>query len=296
MSKSKPTKFLTQARHDPAHCLAPGLFSSFKRGERKGRNLDLTYKFNDDLSLRFTGYQPLGAEELRLLQGLLALAPKTKHTIMLSSPTGESAKQLVLLLEPTEDARGQSAAAVRTTIHRLMGEVGYKTDGGQTRKDVIESLNRLSGITTHVTTRDRRATSHLLSYQLHEQTGELLVALNPRLTQAILDTSGGYTHIDMREVRLIKSDATRVLHQRLSAIVKPGQAPRPFALDTLIAYVWPVAATGSTLRTRRQMILKALTELEGTGGWTAARDEGMITIGRRKLGYVMNDAEQAAFA
>ena len=35
---------LTIAKHDPVHCLAPGLFRSFKRGERKNIRLDITYK------------------------------------------------------------------------------------------------------------------------------------------------------------------------------------------------------------------------------------------------------------
>ncbi|WP_268915743.1 replication protein C, IncQ-type, partial [Aeromonas caviae] len=35
-------------RHDPAHCLAPGLFRSLKRGERKRLKLDVTYTHGDD--------------------------------------------------------------------------------------------------------------------------------------------------------------------------------------------------------------------------------------------------------
>jgi hypothetical protein len=34
---------LTHARHDPAHCLAPGLFRSLKKGERRTGKLDVTY-------------------------------------------------------------------------------------------------------------------------------------------------------------------------------------------------------------------------------------------------------------
>ncbi|MET3109463.1 hypothetical protein AAKU58_004320 [Oxalobacteraceae bacterium GrIS 1.18] len=36
---------LTHARHDPAHCLAPGLFRSLKRGDRKKLKLDVTYPY-----------------------------------------------------------------------------------------------------------------------------------------------------------------------------------------------------------------------------------------------------------
>lgn len=60
---------LTHARHDPAHCLAPGLFRSLKRGERKRSKLDVTYTYGKD-SIRFWGPEPLGADDLRVLQGL----------------------------------------------------------------------------------------------------------------------------------------------------------------------------------------------------------------------------------
>ncbi|PYA99033.1 replication protein C, IncQ-type, partial [Serratia marcescens] len=35
MVKPKNKHSLSHVRHDPAHCLAPGLFRALKRGERK---------------------------------------------------------------------------------------------------------------------------------------------------------------------------------------------------------------------------------------------------------------------
>jgi hypothetical protein len=275
---------ILQARHDPAHCLAPGLFQSFKRGDRKHLKLDVTYDFNEDTSLRFRGYEPLGADDLRLLQGILALAGTTKTTIPLAQPESKAAKQLVLFLEPKDNAVHEHAVALRTTIQRLMAEIGYKTDGGEARKDVIESLDRLSNVTMRVVQNTKSGSIHLLSYFMDEATGDLVVAVNHRLTQAIMGDHA-YTHIDMREVRALSSDAARILHQRLSAIVSPGKQ-RPFNLATLISYVWPLPATGSTLRMRRSTLRAAISEIEKTGGWLfTLTKSGAYQVGRRSVGY-----------
>ena len=53
---------LTHARHDPAHCLAPGLFRSLKRGERKRGKLDVVYDYGDGKRIEFSGPEPLGAD------------------------------------------------------------------------------------------------------------------------------------------------------------------------------------------------------------------------------------------
>ncbi|MBP8151671.1 MAG: replication protein C, partial [Xylophilus sp.] len=63
---------LTHARHDPMHCLAPGLFRSLKRGDRKKLKLDVTYRYGDNECARFIDFEPLGADDMRLLQGLVA--------------------------------------------------------------------------------------------------------------------------------------------------------------------------------------------------------------------------------
>lgn len=57
---------LTHARHDPMHCLVPGLFRSLKRGERKRLKLDVTYHYAENEQARFVGFEPLGADDMRL--------------------------------------------------------------------------------------------------------------------------------------------------------------------------------------------------------------------------------------
>ena len=74
MVKPKNKHSLSHVRHDPAHCLAPGLFRALKRGERKRSKLDVTYDYGDGKRIEFSGPEPLGADDLRILQGLVAMA------------------------------------------------------------------------------------------------------------------------------------------------------------------------------------------------------------------------------
>lgn len=276
-------KPLTYARHDRAHCLAPGLFKSFKRGERKKLKLDITYSYNANTSLRFVGFEPLGADDMRLLQGIVALASAAPATVDLFEPQGDAGKQLALLLEPKQDAVTEKASAVKTSLQRLMKEIGYKTDGGDKREEVIESFRRLANVTVHVRGDSKEWAIHLLSYYHDEVSGQLVIAVNPRITKAIMG-EGAYTHIDMREVRALRSDPARILHQRLCATVDPGKQ-LAIGIDKLIGYVWPESVTGAALRMRRQTIREAIAELTATGGWLFQPTAAGYMISRRKIGY-----------
>ena len=52
--------------------MVPGLFRSLPKGERKDSKLDITYKHGKD-SIRFWRPEALAADDLRVLQGLIAL-------------------------------------------------------------------------------------------------------------------------------------------------------------------------------------------------------------------------------
>ncbi len=276
-------KPLTYARHDRAHCLAPGLFKSFKRGERKGKNLDITYSYNENTSLRFIGFEPLGADDMRLLQGIIAVAGSVPATVDLLNPKGTAGKQLALLLEPKKDAVTENAGAIKTSLQQLMKEIGYKTDGGDKREEVMESLLRLSNVTVQVLSDKKEWIIHLLSYYQDQVTGQLFIAVNHRITKAIMG-DGAYTHIDMREVRALHSDPARLLHQRLCATVDPGKQ-LTIGINKLIGYVWPESVVGAALRMRRQTIREAIVELTATGGWLFQPTAAGYLISRRQIGY-----------
>ncbi len=115
---------LTHARHDRAHCLAPGLFRSLKRGDRKRLKLHVAYEYGDKRRIEFKGPEPLGVDDLRILQGLVAMAGPS-GLILSPEPKTEKGKQLRLVLEPKWEAVKQDALVVKGSYRTLAREIGY---------------------------------------------------------------------------------------------------------------------------------------------------------------------------
>lgn len=266
---------LTHAKHDPAHCLTPGLFRSLKRGERKKLKLDVTHKYGDD-SLRFIGFEPLDGGDLRLLQGLVAMSGPS-GIILSPEPKTKIGTQLRLLLDTQFDAAEKDARVVKSTIGKLLTETGM-TDSGDNIKGIIASLTRMANVTVVVHKGSRQAVFHLLSYAFDSDDGRLLVALNPRVTEAVLGERS-FTHIPMAEVRAIKSDPARLIHQRLCGWIDPGKTGK-VEIDTLCGYVWPDEATPEAMKKRRQAVRKAVTELTGLGWFIEEYAQSKFNIGR----------------
>ncbi len=269
---------LTHARHDPMHCLVPGLFRSLKRGERKKLKLDVTYHYAENEQARFVGFEPLGADDMRLLQGLVALGGP-KGIILTPEPTADLPKQLRLFLEPKFDAVGQDALVVRESMTSLLGEIGL-TDGGDNIRAIKACLLRMANVTVVVTKGSRQRSFHLMSYAFDEEDGRLFVALNPQIAEAILGRRP-YTRIEMAEVRALQTDPARLIHQRLCGWIDPGKAGRA-ELDTLCGYVWPDEANAEAMKKRRQKARKALAELDAVGWKVNEYAEGKWEIGRPK--------------
>lgn len=252
---------LTHARHDPAHCLAPGLFRSLKRGERKKLKLDITYRYGPGESARFVGFEPLGADDMRNLQGLIALGGP-EGLILTAQPEGALVRRLRQLLEPELDAKEQDGLVVRERFTRLLAEIGL-TDTGDNIKNFKASLLRMSNVTVLVTMGLRQASFRLLSYAIDNADGRLFVALNPRIAEAVLGDRP-HARIELAEVRQLETDPARLMHQRLCGWIDPGKSGKA-ELDTLCGYVWPDAANSEAMKKRRQSIRKGLAELVAVG-------------------------------
>lgn len=255
---------LTHVRHDPAHCLAPGLFRSLKRGDRKRMKLDVVYEFSGGQRIEFSGPEPLGADDLRILQGLVAMAGPS-GLVLSSEPKTESGKQLRLFLDTKWEAVQQNAMVVKGSYRALSREVGYADiDDSRPIRECIERLWKVSIIAQ--IGRTRQGYRLLSEYASNEQDGNLFVALNPRIAKAILGEAQ-HTRISMAEVRSLSTDAARLMHQRLCGWIDPSKAGR-VTLDTLCSYVWPSISTNkNTTKTRKQTAHKALAEIAGLG-WT----------------------------
>lgn len=269
---------LTHARHDPMHCLAPGLFRSLKRGDRKKLKLDVTYTFGDDIRARFIGFEPLGADDMRLLQGLVALAGP-RGVILTANPAATMPRQLRLALSPTDAAADSDGLVVRHHITRLLAEIGMY-DSGENIRTVKASLVRMSNVTVIIDNGLHRVSFHLMSHAFDAYDGTLFACLNPQIAEAVLGHRP-HSRIDLAEVRGLGCDPARLIHQRLCGWIDPGKHGR-VELDTLCGYIWPDAANAEAMKKRRQAARKAVAELAGIGWHVEEYSKGKWKIHRPK--------------
>lgn len=267
---------LDHARHDPAHCLAPGLFRAIKRGERKHKKLDVAYDYGDGRRIEFSGPEPLGADDLRALQGLVAMAGP--NGLMLEpEPVTEGGRQLRELMEMRWEAVWDDTLVVKGSYRALAQEIGYANiDDTLPIRECIERLWKVSIIVQH--SRERRGFRLLSEYASDEGRGRLFVALNPLIAHAVIGNKK-YIRISMDEVRALKSESARLLHQRLCGWIDPGKKGK-IATDTLCSYVWSDEASDATMRKRRQRVRAALPELIALKWQVNEYARNMYEIGR----------------
>jgi len=261
---------LTHARHDQLHCLAPGLFRCLMRGGRKKEKLELVYKFGAE-SIEIDGKEPLGADDLRVLQGLVALSRMSdgttggRYIIINDLPQTDMGMRLRKALELEWEAVKSTAVVTRGSYRQLAHEIGYDPDSTTSRNIIRRSIRRLNNVTLTVTLNGNWWSSHLLSFCAgNEASGQLIVALNGRLTEAIVGKRK-HTRIELSEARALKSEAAHIIHQRLCGWIDPGKTGR-VSLDVITMYCYPnTAENKNTTKSRRKTAKNGLLELKNAG-------------------------------
>lgn len=278
---------LTHARHDRAHVLAPGLFRSLAPGDRKKLKLDVAYDFGNGDRLEFGGKDPLGVLEMRVLQGLVAMAGPDGLVLEDHDKASEAGGQLMLdLFEPDPAVQAAKlkppSLVIRDSLRRLAREIGMSEDGASL-KQIRLAIERMFGVTIFVQTGKRRLGMRMLaSYASDEGTGDLYVALNPRIASAIMGVAP-YARIDLEEVRQLESDPARLMHQRLCGWIDPGKSGE-IGIDTLAEYVWPdQPSSENARRTRRTRIRRSIKEICGLGWQVEEIKSGVWRFIRPKL-------------
>lgn len=284
----------THGRHDKSCSLAPGLFRSLKRGERK-KSLDIKYQ-TGTISLHFKSEELLGADDLRVLQGVVAMASIQQIEFSPSSPQTQDGKLLASVIKGTLTENGEALlyCMVKTTVYRLAKEIGYEDDGGSQREAIINALDRMASVRVIYDDEVKHSPMDFVGYIFIKETGQIMVAVNPLIAKAIW-VENSFVHIDMDEVRAITSDTVRVLHHRLCAVIDPGKR-QSFNIDTLVNYVWPDEVNPVTQRKRRSYIRAALKELSRLQGWVVTEEKaGKYQIQRprsRNLLYRKNSSSK----
>lgn len=256
---------LTHVRHDPAHCLIPGLFRSLPRGGRRKEKLDLVYEVSEGVRIEAKVFEPLGADDLRVLQGLVAMAAisyQGKGALLLGpAPETELGVELRQLLDFRFDATQSDACVVCCSYHELAREIGYANP--RDTKRIRDCIERLFMVTFFVQEGTKRYGFRLLSRCASDHQG-VAVGLNPRLAAAVM--GGRHIRIDMDEVRALRTDPARLIHQRLCAWIDQGGDGRVDWVK-LASYVWPYDCSSPALRKRRGALRKALREINSLPAW-----------------------------
>jgi hypothetical protein len=275
---------LSHARHEPGQCHA-SIFRSLPKGTKRTSKLDITYKFGKE-SLRFVSFEILGVDDMRFFQVFVALAGPSESFVRLDgSAKTDLGKLLATALNPTNDAQNMYARIVKkTSFYRVLKEAGYDPEQKKNIENLKRSLFRLSNVSLQVNSTERIFSIHLMSYEIDKATNELSIALNPLVTESITGKRR-YTWIDLNEVRSLKTDPARILHERLCAWIDRGKT-KQVSLDKILGYIYPDKATENTIRKRRYTARKALQEIADTGWKIEESSKGICTITRPKVLYI----------
>ncbi len=288
---------------DPDCALAPGLFRSLPKGEaaRKQR-LEVVYQSRKgDVTITFLSPDLLGVDDLRVLQGIMALVTHdviSDGALLLGDQNDTEGMQLVLGFAAKDDLRNQVALRLNGSWRAVARAVGLNPNSGSVIKKIQKSVERLCMIGVKFDGLGLRGAVHLMAGIWKKDgspgggPGDLKLALNPHLANIALAGLGEltgvkYIRMDLREVRALRTDAARLIHQRLCAFINHGSSGR-VRLDTLCMYVWPEPAPSKrAMAARRQRVRRGLRELEGFGRpWTVVEyAPGRFDIGRPAMDW-----------
>ncbi|MFM5270770.1 replication protein C, IncQ-type [Aeromonas veronii] len=257
------------------------MFRAISPGQRRRDKLEVIYRLDNGNQIEFSGPEPLGADDLRVLQGLVALAGLESQGGKIGPvASGETREILRDLLQLRGIANQQDVLVVKSSLRKLAKEIGYANP--RDTNTVRRSVERLWKVSVIAKVAGLRSGFRLLAnYTNDALTDGLVVALNPLLTNAILG-NGRYTYIDLAEVRQLRNSTARILHQRLCAWIDCGRS-KPVGLDKLVSYAFPDKSSVATDRKRQSRIRQALDELAELGWSISEHAKGRFTIGRPAL-------------
>lgn len=288
--KSRPVAYrYTHAKHDPALCTILGLFRAFRRGDRKHKKLDIRETYGKAW-MEVTGEEPLGADDLHILQGLVAMAASLNGEVTMLQEVPKTLDQI--FLRNAIDFKGEPAPimVVSGTLYQLNKEIDLGNSSSSYKK-IRECIARLGSTSIVHDVGGKRRSFRLLSHcgtttRVTEAAlnpvitatdaasaiggGCFAVALNPMLTASVLGKSiklsGSHARIEMFEVRAIKHEAARLIHQYLCAVIDPGK-PKTLSRETLRARIWPETPENANLLNQHHYRLRVAIRMLAPLGW-----------------------------
>lgn len=280
------------AKFDKTAILILGLFRSLDpHAEPPTDRVEFSRTFEEgDVGVTLSCRALLGASDVRVLQGLVAIATDRYRSVAADKLYGRA-----------NDGSGETRVQVKCSLRRLALAAGLGSPGaGPTNRTIRESLERLCDVT--VTWRSEgdplgRVTTEPFIRNGGSAVGHgsVNVTFHSRLEAAIMASRKGehYLKVRMDEARGL-GDCARLLHHRLAHMNEGERTPH--GLDTLEAYLWGESPSRSADRNRVKQLVRAIKELKGAG-WAFEKDEASsnIYITRpRSLAVVASTPSRAA--
>lgn len=261
MTKSARLKF---AKLPLPFVQAIGLFRSLKPGERN-QPLDVTYEA-EDLEYRFTAPSLLGADDMRVMLAVIAIACAQNRSLQLNldGTDGDRYKKIKTLL-------GHSLE-VRFSYDELAREIGYSGAGSGADITIRNALGRLAAtkvvvMPTGKCPRFFEAGPIFEPVASTDATPLIALRLCPLLAFSVLGGPGTYMRVDLVEARKLKTDITRLIHFHLAWLSSKGFGT--VGLGTLVSYVYANGpASLDTGRQRQYRVKAAIKEFSEELGWT----------------------------
>lgn len=272
---------------EPTHCLADGLFRPIKHGKRTETALNIIRPYKTHTIHWQHPTESLCIKDQSVFLAVLYLASVPGRAICVAPDHPDQDKRETRnALDLQLDAQNNACLMIATTARELTNILGLSI-GGPALARIMESLKRLAGVTLSIAqagTGNPIWKSQIFSL-VNVDAKNILVGISPMLSKTLDDKKAAKTYIDMKEQRVLTTDAAKRLHVWLSGWLRPTEG-RTIHLDLLVRHVWGDAGTGDTLYTRRGTIKQALTDLNEKTVWGCKYDQASQTafIKRTKLG------------
>ena len=174
---------------------------------------------------------------------------------------------------PEGDAVNEKAIRVRSTLAKLLREMGF-ADSGQNRKRASDALEQLNAVTKTLHKGSRLMSGgRLISFAVDANSGEMSIAISPMAAACFL--GGQHCRISTIDLREIKSPAAVIIHGMLSGRLRPKEKkPARYSIDTLVEMVYGESSDHSQATRRRSYIREAMAELDKLPSWTCVQSNG----------------------
>lgn len=277
---------------DPSH-LFDGMYIPTKGKKRTSQKLGPYDCSNKIITIR--SHEQLGVDDQSMNLAIAAQIGINGNTF--EEPKGEISSLLKKEMQII-GVENSTLAAMKTSLRSLMIDAGYNSpDSGKSLREARECLDRLR--LTNIREYDPETgwdrSANLISVYFNHKTGEVFVAVNPRLTEAIF--FGQDTRISLFERNLLSSEPAKLIHCWLSSYVRQGKSlaqGNGAYLDTLAPHVWGPNNENESRQVRskrRNLLAKALCEIadatkplhKGAGWKIEINTQGLVHVTRPNI-------------